>query len=253
MLRDFVHVFEDFRAGLFQKMGLPSPFSSVLTLTTWDISAKRPNNIAGTRYCEMSVSYRVQRFNERQCQLQEEQRKEKEAAEIREISSKVESIQQEIRSLFDSPTNHFLTEVQLAEYQSKLISLQDVDVKRLESYTKHLHMMVDLKQSIERAIQKAIHKRHKESIRSIQQHAQSIMDLLQQYYYHYGHEREIGENILKVNAIRWMDESEQACRSFCETVSAMRSKDILKQVDSLTQQCENHRTAILSVSRALIQ
>ena len=197
----------------------------------------------------MGVSYRVQRFNERQRRLQEEQRREKEAAEIREISSSIESIQQEIRSLLDSPASQFLAEAQRAEYQAKLASLQEGEVKRLESYINKLHTMVDLKQSIERTTQNAIHKRHKESIRSIQHQTQSLMDLLQQYQHDY--ERETGERILEVSTIRWMNETEQSCLSFCKSVSAMRSKEILRQVDSLTQQCKDHHTSILSVSQIL--
>ena len=218
----------------------------MLTLTTQVISAKRQSNIAGSLCKILGVIDRIQRFNEKQRRLQEEQQREKEAAEIRDISSRIESIRLEIHSLLDSTTNPFLSEVELTEYQAKLASLQDVEVKRLEAYTNKLHAMVDLKKSIEKAKQNAIHKHHKESIRSIQHKTQEIMELLQQYQYD-GEWKQQG-SVLEINAIHWMNESELGCRSFCETVSAMRSKDILKQVDLLTQQCEEYHTTILSVS-----
>ena len=244
--RDFAHVFKDFKTRPFQKMELSSISHSMSILTARDISAKRQNRIACTFLPKRDLKYRVQRLNEKKRQLQEEQRREKEAAEIRAITSKIEATQQDIHSILDSLTKGILSEFQLTEYKSRLTSLQNVEGERLETYTSQLHRMVELKQSIERTIQSTIHKQHKESIRSIQYKKKLIMDLIQQY--RHDHERSIGEGIVEIQAIHWMNEVEHACFSFCEAVSKMQSKEILKQVDSLSQQCEYYHTNILSVS-----
>lgn len=215
--------------------------------------------------------YRNERFQEKQRLLLEEKRLEKEAEERREIAILIEREIHLIKTCLDSEESQGLDEEQRVIFTN---TFNELMVNEKNKTTTMMMMMTigrlnerlaslrSLKQSIEEAIRQVMHDQHKRQISFVRRSCQAIADALGQYQSMYNeilqeenenehdNDNEHDNKILNTEWIlelKWMKQKREECEIFYQTISKLRSKEIIQIFDKLEQQCKSYSSTMNEV------